>query len=98
MNNVSIECSYFNSGSCYTCNPTNEKLFTNDPLIDTKITNPCIPYEESETDAIRITIDNQDLYYTKDPFHVYKYDIMLDGYIEIFDDPILDQIKIELNK
>lgn len=91
LKDVSIECSYFNNSACYVCNPSNEKLFTNDPLIDSKMSNPCVLYEETEKTATRITIDKQEYYYT-DPFHVYKYDIMLDGYIEVLDDPVIDEI------
>lgn len=99
LKEVSIECSYFHTTpNCYVCNPSNEKLFTSDPLIDIRMTNPCIAYEESEKDAIRINVDGQDYYYTDDPFHVYKYDIILDGYIELNDDPIIEQIMKKINK
>lgn len=95
LKDISIECSYFNTTpNCYVCNPTNEKLFTGDALIDVKMSNPCIIYEESEKDAIRIDIDGQEYYYTENPFHVYKYDPILDGYVEVLDDiNILDKIK-----
>ena len=99
LKDVSIECSYFkNTNSCYICNPSNEKLFTKDALIDTKMTNPCIEYEETEKDAIRVTVDGNDYYYTDNPFHVYKYDTILDGYLELFDDPIIEQINTIINK
>lgn len=99
LKDVSIECSYFHTtSSCYVCNPSNEKLFTKDPLIDSKMSNPCILYEESEKDALRIDIDGQEYYYTENPFHVYKYNILLDGYIELLDDPIIEQILERLKK
>lgn len=93
LKDISIECSYFKTtNNCYICNPTNEQLFTRDPLIDSKMSNPCNTYEESEKEAIRITIDNTDYYYTINPFHVYKYDTILDGYIELIDDYIIEQV------
>lgn len=98
LKDVSIECSYFNTTSnCYVCNPSDERLFTKDPLIDSRMSNPCILYEESEKDAIRIDIDGQEYYYTENPFHVYKHDIILDGYIELLDDPVIEKI-LELLK
>lgn len=99
LKDVSIECSYFHTtNSCYTCNPSNELLFTNDPLIDTKMSNPCIPYEESEQDAMRIDIDGQEYYYTENPLHVYKYDVILDGYIELIDDSVIEQVSKQISK
>lgn len=99
LKDVSIECSYFNTTSnCYICKPSNEKLFTNDPLLDSKMSNPCIIYEESEKDAIRINVDGNEYYYTENPFHVYKYDIILDGYLEVIDDPVIEQIQIKINE
>lgn len=99
LKDVSIECSYFHTtNNCYVCNPSNEKLFTRDPLIDTKMSNPCIFYEETEKSANRININGNEYYYTENPFHVYKFDIILDGYIEIIDDPVIEQIQIEIKK
>ncbi len=99
LKEVSIECSYFHTvNNCYTCNPSNEQLFTNDPFIDVNMTNPCITYEESEKDAIRIEIENQVYYYTENPFHVYKYDTLLDGYIELIDDPVIEIILNKIKK
>jgi hypothetical protein len=96
LKEVSIECSYFGMAKCYVCNPTNERLFTSDPLTDSKIKNPCTPYEETEKEAIKIIIDDIEYYYTHDPFHVYKYDIILDGFIEFNDHPIIEKIKEKL--
>lgn len=91
LKDVSIECAYFHmSETCYVCNPSNEKLFTRDPLIDIKMTNPCIPYEENDIAATRITIDDVDYYYTDST--VYVYDPVLDGYIEVTDRVIIDKI------
>ena len=82
LQDVSIECSYFNlSDSCYICEPTNEKLFSHNPFTDTKIRNPCITYKENYVNAKKITIDNIDYYYTEKPFTLYKFDFMLDAYI-----------------
>jgi len=96
LKDVSIECSYFKTANCYICNPSNEQLFTTDPLIDTKMSNPCISYEETEKDAFKININGQEYYYTSNPFHVYKYDILLDGYIEVLDDPVIESIIQEI--
>lgn len=93
LKDVSIECSYFKTAQCYICNPTNEKLFNKDPLIDIKIKNPCTPYHETEKDAISIIIDDNEFYYTENPFHVYRYDNSLDGYVEVSNDnPIIEKI------
>lgn len=92
LQEVAIECSYFGNRKCYVCNPSNERLFSSNALVDSKMSNPCIEYEESEKDAVKIEIDNQEYYYTLDPFHVYRYDPILDGYLEVMDDPVIDQI------
>ena len=99
LKDVSIECSYFNtSASCYVCNPTNDRLFTSSAIIDARMSNPCMQYEESEKDAIKIVVNDQEYYYTENPFHVYKYDSSLDGYIEVIDDPVIEHIMSNYNK
>jgi hypothetical protein len=94
LQDVSIECSYFNTSECYTCNPTNERLFTDDPLLDTKISNPCIQYKEEEMVATKIIIGNEEYYYTENPLTVYKYNKSLDGYNIINSDiELIENIK-----
>ena len=91
LKDVSIECSYFNlTDRCYVCQPNGDKLFTDDIISDMKIKNPCLKYVETERDADRITIDGIDMYYTLDPIKVYKYNISLDGYVEI---PVTSKVK-----
>lgn len=93
LKDVSIECTYFNlRESCYVCNPSNIKLFSSDPLIDTKITNPCIQYVSEEKDANRIIVDDIEYYYTLDPLIVYKYNSLLDGYIKVNDELLIKTI------
>jgi hypothetical protein len=98
LQSVAIECSYFKMDNCYICEPTNIPLFTDDPIIDVKISNPCILYKEEEKEANRITINNNEYYYTVDPLHVYKYDVLLDGYVEIDNEEIIEYIKQEMRK
>ena len=77
---------------CYVCNPTNVALFTNDPILDSKMSNPCIIYKEDEQDATRIELNGTDYYYTDDPFKVYLYNSLLNGYSEVTDQNIISEI------
>lgn len=99
LKDVSIECSYFKTReSCYVCNPSNEKLFTNDPVIDIKMSNPCILYSEEEKDAKKITIEGVEYYYSENPITVYKYDSILDGYVVIENNDLINEIVSQLNQ
>ena len=81
LKDISIECSYFKlRDTCYVCNPSNESLFTNDPLIDINMTNPCVIYSEEEKDAQKILYNNEEYYYTTNPLSIYKYISSLDAY------------------
>lgn len=98
LKDVSIECTYFKlRNSCYVCNPSNTKLFSSDPIIDIKITNPCIEYKEEEKEANSIVINAKEYYYTLDPFIVYEYNALLDGYVKCINEEVIkiisDRIK-----
>ena len=97
LKEVSIECSYFGFNNCYVCNPSNETLFNADPMLDIKMTNPCITYEETEKDAIQIIIDDTEYYYTEGIGHVYKFNPSLNGYIEVKDYSLIQKIKDSIN-
>lgn len=86
LQDVSIECSYFNTANCYVCNPTNEPLFTSNPTLDIKIPNPCIAYKEEEKIANEIKIGDDVYFYTENPFVVYQFDTLLNGYVAINSD------------
>lgn len=99
LQDVSIECDYFKlSDSCYICEPSNEKLFSNNPYFDIKIRNPCILYKENYIDAKKITIDEIDYYYTLNPLIIYKFDFILDGYIVENNTEIINKAKKLLNE
>lgn len=94
LQDVSIECSYFKTSDCYVCNPTNERLFTNDPLLDTKISNPCITYREDEKYATEIKIGDSVYYYIENPLVVYKFNPELNGYTVLDSDlELIDTIR-----
>jgi superfamily II DNA or RNA helicase len=93
LQEVSIECSYFERNNCYVCNPTNERLFTMDPVLDTKLSNLCVKYVEEEKDVLSVTIDNDVYYYSINPFVVYKYNLLLDGYTEVENIDVITKVR-----
>lgn len=99
LKEVAIECSYFQfTDKCYVCNPTNKRLFSDDPHKDLKLSNPCIEYKEEEKLANKITLDNIEYYYSLHPLTIYKYEKSLNGYIEIDNQDIIDSISKIVNK
>jgi len=99
LKEVSIECSYFKLvQNCYVCNPTDEILFSNNPINDMKKSNPCIEYTEEEKIATKITLADIDYYYINSPFTVYRLDTSLNGYIEVSNQDVINAINSIVNK
>jgi len=89
---TSIECKYYNKGinyDCYTCKPTNEKLYVEDIHTDMLTSNKCI--KTKQVTAHEIIIDGMQYFYT-DLFDVYKK--VEDGiYVKVEDEDIVSQVK-----
>lgn len=95
LKDVSIECSYLNlRQKCYICNPSNQPLFTNDPILDTKISNPCSEYIEEEKYAKKIIMNDKEYYYSLDPLSIYEYNSSLDGYVILENEDVINEIKL----
>ena len=73
-------------------------MFTLNPELDVKKSNPCIEYEEKEVDAIKILLYDTEYYYTLEPFNVYLFDKKLNGYVEINNNEIKKEINSIIKK
>ena len=85
LHEVSIECMVNACKNCRVCNPTNSRLFTDDPLKDTVTADPCTQIEERTVDAEPITVDGVTYYYAADDtslynYRVYVHDTAINGY------------------
>jgi len=108
LHEVSIECMVNACKHCRVCNPTNSRLFTDDPLKDTVTADPCTELEQRTVDAETITINGVVYYYAADPaslydYRVYIHDADVNGYRPLSEaDPryvgIIDAIKANLNQ
>jgi len=86
LRSVSIDC----TTNCYTCNPTNKILFTNDYSKDILTENNCKCSNEKEVEAELITLDGVEYY--KNNNKVYTYDKKLGAYLELDDYDIIAKL------
>lgn len=91
---VSIECQYYNKGinfECFSCVPTNEKLFFKDIQLDIEIPSKCQKEEKITTEEI--ILNGKKYYYDIDnKTNIYYYDENAEGYVQLFDKKILTKI------
>jgi hypothetical protein len=85
LNEISIECLVNESGNCRVCGPTGDKLFTNDPSRDVRLSDPCRQVKETQMKADEIVVDGVSYYYVSTSesvygYHVFDYNEDLDGY------------------
>lgn len=88
---TSIECKFYNQNKnyeCYTCKPTNEKLYVEDIHTDMKTSNKCI--KTKQVVANEIMVDDEIYYYT-DTGDVYK-KTEESIYVKVIDDNIVSQV------
>ena len=93
---VSIECNKKNNRinfDCYTCKPTNRRLFQPDLDVDMLTPSPCLP--QKEIHVYEVLINKIPYYYQQDTngiLHVYKEE-KEDEYVEIHDTKIIEKIR-----
>lgn len=63
---TSIECILNGESKCRVCNPTNEKLFTNDPSADVRNRDPCSQVTEKNITVQKVIVDGVE--YNWEPF------------------------------
>jgi superfamily II DNA or RNA helicase len=84
INGVSIECLLNNDSNCRSCNPTSEKLFSNDPFKDARMTDTCRPVEKKDVKAKSIVVDGETYYYNESDslfgYSVFVFDKDLNAY------------------
>ena len=91
---VSIECQYFNKKinfNCFSCNPTNERLYYEDFYLDIEIPSKCQKEETISTEEV-ILNGNKYYYDLKNNNNIYYYDKIADGYILLEDETIVNKI------
>jgi superfamily II DNA or RNA helicase len=97
---TSIECKFLNKQNinynCLDCIPNNKQLYHPKLEIDLELSNTCI--RKTNIKANEVLINNIKYYYTNynNEFKLYKYNEMLNGYQEIYDDDIISKIKTNL--
>jgi hypothetical protein len=93
-----IECRAFGYPGCYTCKPTDQKLYGYENDITRQ--NPCVADSTTEMEATEIVIDDIKYYYTLEPtIQIYKYSDKIDAFIPLStadDEYIKVRAKIEL--
>lgn len=77
LHEVSIECMVNACKNCRVCNPTNSRLFTNDPLRDVSTADPCTQLEQHEVTAAVVELDGVKYYYTENPASLYNYKVFV---------------------
>lgn len=105
LHEISIECMINEESYCRLCTPTNQKLYSNDPLKDIKANDPCKKLEEKKIKVKKITHNDKIYYYNEDPesiydYAIYIYDDKINSYKRIDEsEPIIEEIieKIKSN-
>jgi superfamily II DNA or RNA helicase len=77
IDEVSIECLLNDEKKCRKCNPTSQKLYSNDPFRDSRMEDPCKPAEEESVKATSITVDNIEYFYAPNPDNIFGYNIFI---------------------
>jgi len=85
LHEVSIECMVNNGEHCRVCNPTNSRLFTDDPMKDAVTADPCTQLRQREVSAAEIIVDGAKYYYSVDSdslygYRIYIHDAAINGY------------------
>lgn len=100
LREVSIDCVIHGGENCYTCMPTNERLYIDDILKDIKTGNPCKPITKKKVKVQEIKTDRGTFYYSIDDegIHIFEKNKQLGGVVEIFaDHPDYDDIYTEID-
>jgi hypothetical protein len=103
LSEVCLECELFNYGNCRMCIPTNAPLFNDNPIIDTKVADPCSQLVETSIDASSVEVDGVLYYYVPDPTEVlgyqfYTFDKELGGNIKLDpSDPVIGKLILLLD-
>lgn len=93
LERVSIECNLYSQqpagkNGCWSCQPTNEPLFHENPVKDLMLPNACVPVIEKEIEAREMSFNNRIYYYEADSstglgFRFYYFDKALEAYVAV---------------
>lgn len=97
---ISIECQLFNKKinfNCFSCLPTNEKLYHKDFQLDLEIPSKCQQEEKVSTEEV--IVNGKKYYYDiKNPTNIYYFDKKTDGYILLENNNIITKINNKLQQ
>lgn len=95
---VSIECQYFNKKinfNCFSCLPTNEKLYHENFQIDMELPSKCQTEEKISTEEV--IVNGKKYYYDiKNPKNIYYFNKQSNGYILLENNDIILKINKKL--
>lgn len=85
LHEIAIECMANGESYCRTCNPSGERLFTDDVARDVAAPDPCSAMREEQVRAEEIIVDGVTYYFKPDDtrlydYAVYEHDKNIDGY------------------
>lgn len=100
LKSVSLECSVLGLEGCRVCQPTDERLYSNDIRRDLRSVNPCKKVEEVEVQVKKITHDGATYYYREatspdNPlgFDFYKFNESVQSLVSIdHSDPVINEL------
>ena len=98
LREVSIECELFGGKNCKVCSPTNQKLFTEDPIADLNLPDVCESCTEKTIEALSFTYKDITYYYrdtidNPSGIEFFKYSEEYNGNIKVEPyDPIFNEL------
>lgn len=98
MKQACIECRAFGYPNCYSCKPTNQKLYGYENDIERE--NPCVPDTASELEANELEIDGEKYYYITEPeVKIFIYSNKIDAYVPMSTtDPNYNKVRDIIDK
>lgn len=97
LKSVSLECSVLGLEACRVCQPTDERLFSNDVRRDLRSVNPCKKVEEAQVEVKKISHEGATYYYREadNPlgYDFYKFNDSVQSLVSIdHSDPVINEL------
>lgn len=97
LKTISLECSTLGLSGCVVCQPTDERLFSNDVRRDLRSVNPCKKMQETQVEVKKISHDGVTYYYREadNPlgYEFYRYNDSVQSLVSIdHSDPIITDL------
>jgi hypothetical protein len=97
LKTISLECSALGLSDCVVCQPTDERLFSNDVRRDLRSVNPCKKMQETQVEVKKISHDGTAYYYREadNPlgYEFYRYNDSVQSLVSIdHSDPIITDL------